>query len=305
MRKSSSGITFIAKEETFASIPTKLGSPLRILDLRAHGGIRVLRPDVGGDDAASRSASHDHPYQRGLRIAHADVGGHDLWTDDSGIELESSTLHMGPNGSARVRARLSWRAPDGALLCSETRTIALASFEGLRLLDVTTRIAATGEGLDFGDVKDGLFALRLADDLAGRTPGTRVFDSEGREGTAIRGQRARWVAHAGRAPGEDGAALPVTVVVLDHPSNPRAPCRWQVRPYGIVAANPFGRSAFEEGSHESRPFRVPAYGAVDLRYRVALADRILSSREVNVLWDEFAGLAARSPDGTARPARSE
>lgn len=295
-RSSSRGITLLAGDETFVALRTDEGRPLRIMDMRAHGDVQVLRPDITDPDLTDALVSRDHPYQRGLRLAHADVDGHDLWTDDSSIALESSTVRMQPDGSARVDARLAWNAPDGTLLCSETRAMTFTSFEGLRLVDIATNLAATGERVTFGDAKDGLFALRLADGIAGRAPGIQVFDSEGREGTAIWGKPARWVAHAGEMRTPDGLTRPVTVAVLDHPDNPRSPCRWQVRPYGIVAANPFGRSAFDDDIRRPGTYRLPAYSALDLRYRVAIADRILSSPEVDELWNEFAGRADQPTD---------
>ena len=64
------------------------------------------------------------------------------------------------------------------------------------------------------------------------------------------GVPARWVAH--RAP-IDGEV--VNVVVFDHPLNFGFPSRWQVRPYGLVAVNPFGRSPSKVCSIE-RPNRM-------------------------------------------------
>ena len=43
---------------------------------------------------------------------------------------------------------------------------------------------------------------------------------------------------------------PVTIVMLDHPSNPGFPTYWHARGYGLFAANPMGEKVFTEGKKE-------------------------------------------------------
>ena len=50
---------------------------------------------------------------------------------------------------------------------------------------------------------------------------------------------ARWTLLGGTS-----TAKPVTVAILDHPSNPGYPTHWHARGYGLFAANPLGDKQF-------------------------------------------------------------
>jgi hypothetical protein len=69
--------------------------------------------------------------------------------------------------------------------------------------------------------------------------------SEGLKGDAVWGTRGRWTMLTGTVEGE-----PVTLVMLDHPSNPGFPTYWHARGYGLFAANPMGEKVFSEGQKE-------------------------------------------------------
>ena len=45
-------------------------------------------------------------------------------------------------------------------------------------------------------------------------------------------------------------AEPVTIAMLDHPSNPNAPTYWHARGYGLFSANVFGRKVFKDDQEE-------------------------------------------------------
>lgn len=296
-RSARTGVTILGDDGLFAEVLVAEGAPLLITDLRAHGGAPVLRPDLRSGDPVDTSVSRDHPYQRGLRVAYGDVNGHDLWTTNESAIVQRTSLDMPADGRAIVAASIDWRAPDGTLLCSETRRTSFASFRDVRFVDVAIRLEATGDGVTFGDTKDGLMALRLSDALApSSSADARSFDSEGRSGTDIWGQEARWVAHAGSIAGEDGEPGDVTVALLDHPENRLSPCRWHVRAYGIMAANPFGLSAFDGTVGDRGRFTIQPYGVLELRYRVVVAGSALSPEELDALWREFGGIETQPED---------
>ena len=46
------------------------------------------------------------------------------------------------------------------------------------------------------------------------------------------------------------APKPVTIAILDHPSNPNSPTYWHARGYGLFAANVFGRKVFDPKQEE-------------------------------------------------------
>ena len=69
----------------------------------------------------------------------------------------------------------------------------------------------------------------------------KYVSSEGKEGDAVWSTRAKWTLLGGTIDGE-----PVTLAILDHPSNVGYPTHWHARGYGLFAANPLGDKQFNE-----------------------------------------------------------
>ena len=72
---------------------------------------------------------------------------------------------------------------------------------------------------------------------------------------------------------------PVTVAILDHPSNVGYPTHWHARGYGLFAANPLGDKQFNEKTDFN--YTLDAGKSVTFKYRVlilgsATPDRIES-----------------------------
>jgi hypothetical protein len=70
----------------------------------------------------------------------------------------------------------------------------------------------------------------------------------------------------------------VRVEVVDAERNLRHPTWWHARQYGLLAANPFGRRAFE-GQGESGAVTVTRNSPLRLRYAVNLATGLGSGAE--------------------------
>lgn len=289
--------------EDFVQLLVERGSPLIVQELRAHGGRDVLREDrLDPRVSVSPATSADHPEHRSMWVGHGDVNGHDLWFDGPGGAIVTDHRLFAPReGRAEIVARLAWRDSSGKLLCNERRRFVIESFETVRFVTVEIELNAAGEDVVFGDTKDGFFALRLADwfRTAGNTSRAYAVARIGAEGDELVssgasgasagelwGVPARWIAH--RAP-IDGEV--VNVVVFDHPENYGFPARWQVRPYGLVAANPFGVESFGGSIEEDRrgALALGPYEKVVLRYRVVLAVESMDAESIEVLWRQFAG----------------
>lgn len=277
-------VLLLAGEDDFARLDLGPLEPASITELRAPGGAHVLR----GFPARPRTGeSRDHPEQTGMWVAHADFDGHDVWRDGGAFATEH-TLRLTRDGAARVTARMDWRTPDGERVCGERRTYTFRATPDRRMVDVVVRIEATGSGLALGDAKDAFFAMRLSDEFQLRTAEAEAFSSKGARGDRLYGDRARWVACVGTLAGEDGAAAPVTVCILDHPGNAQHPPAWNARPYGLVAANPFAVTAFADDGAPLQPTVLDAYEMMTLRYRVVLVRERLDFNAAEALWTEYA-----------------
>lgn len=289
LRSGGRSVQVIANDATFARVVLSPAEPAVIEELRGHGGRQILRgfplnPRVG--------ESVDHPEHLSMWTAHGSVSGFDLWKRVSGPRLTGHALRMRPEGRAVIDMELDWRAPDGSVLCNESRKYTFQSDDLLRTIDVNHQLTATGNGVTFGDVREGFFALRLQDGLRIDGGRARVLTSLKIEGRDPYGQSARWIAYSAPLADEQGVEEDVTVCIFDSPRNPGYPTHWFARPYGLVAANPFARTAFEDPDRLTEltapeGFRLKAYASASFLYRVVVARGELDGDEIEELWKAF------------------
>ena len=180
----------------------------------------------------------DHPHHRGMWFAHGDVGGHDFWHDPA------CRIHVREHeivGGDTVRFIADWISPEGRL-ATETRTHRFSGGPRTNRIDTEIELVPAGDSLEFGDTKEGCFAMRLAPTLRVEGPRARgrLENAEGLQDQACWGRRSRFVLAEGPI---DGRLVRVTVE--DGEPNPWFPSHWHARNYGLLAMNPFGRRAFE------------------------------------------------------------
>jgi hypothetical protein len=191
----------------------------------------------------------DHPHHRSLWFAHGDVNGIDFWSEAKGA---GKVVHRGfdiveaKSGVGTIKARNDWVDRDDKLVCSEERTLRFCVSPvnpASRIIDFEAVILASEQDLVFGDTKEGMMAIRLAESmrLKGIASAGRIINSEGDRDNATWGKRAKWCDYYGPSDGKTAG-----VAILDHPSNHAHPTWWHVRDYGLFAANPFGRHDFEK-----------------------------------------------------------
>jgi hypothetical protein len=264
----------------------------------------------------------DHPHQVGLWLNYGDVNGVDFWNNSEALSPEEAarmgtirheavrTARGGEEGVLEVEA--DWVMPDGHTVLDESTRFVFGGGDGVRRIDrVTTLTAPSGGGpVVFADNKEGVLGLRVAralempseepevfTDSSGRPTTVPTLDnegvngtyssSEGLEGDAVWGTRARWVALWGRVDGED-----VVLLILDHPANPGSPTYWHARGYGLFAANPLGQKVFSEGREVLNFTLEPGQSAV-FRYRVLVLSSPFSADTAEAAWKDF---AAESPE---------
>jgi Methane oxygenase PmoA len=210
---------------------------------------------------------HDHPHHQGLWFGHQIVNGYNFWTvaPTSGkIVQESLVVATSGKDSGSITTQNKWVATNGAIILRDERTLRFYNRASDRIMDFEITLKATEDDVTFGDDKDGMMAIRVAETMRvlkpvakGEKPkpgdghivlSTGVSD-DGESAAAAKaakreaitwGKRADWCDYYGPVDGKT-----VGVAIFDHPSNPRHPTWWHVRDYGLFAANPFGQSHFE------------------------------------------------------------
>jgi hypothetical protein len=105
-----------------------------------------------------------------------------------------------------------------------------------------------------------------------------------RREAATWGKRAAWCDYHGPVDGKL-----VGIAIMDHPTNPRHPTWWQVRDYGLFAANPFGQHDFEALKNQrAGELKILAGQNVRFRYRVVFHEGDEQQARIAALYDEYA-----------------
>jgi hypothetical protein len=273
--------------------PTTVMKPV-LFPLRTADGIVVTR----GFPLEPRPGERvDHPHHVGLWLNHSNVNGLDFWNNSYAIP-EKDRPHMGTvlhraitkaqggAGEGVLEVTSDWVKPDGKPLLRESTRFVFHAAPNVRAIDRITTLTAVDTTVTFHDNKDGMLGLRVrreleqpADkpetftDAAGRPTTVKVLDnkgvtgkyvsSEGKEGDAVWSTRGKWTLLGGTVEGE-----PVTLAILDHPSNPGYPTHWHARGYGLFAANPLGDK--ELGDPKAFNFALEPGKSVTFKYRVLI-----------------------------------
>ncbi|HSK09759.1 MAG TPA: PmoA family protein, partial [Vicinamibacterales bacterium] len=258
----------------------------------------------------------DHPHQVGLWFNYGDVNGADFWNNSDAIAPadrpkmgtivhKAVTAVRSGADQGELETEMDWVMGDGTVVIREHTRFVFRGGAGWRSVDRITRLQASDRRVALTDNKEGVLGLRVAraleipsnapavfTDAGGRPTTVASMDnagvngdyltSEGKRGEAVWGTRARWCALSGRV-GEE----PVTVAILDHPSNPGFPTYWHARGYGLFAANPLGQKALSDGKEELN-LAIEPHQAVTFRYRVLILSEIAAADRVENAYKEFA-----------------
>jgi Family of unknown function (DUF6807) len=258
----------------------------------------------------------DHPHQVGLWFTYGDVNGIDFWNNSDAIKPEDrpkmgTIVHKAVtavrDGAAKgeLETDMDWILSDGKVVLREHTLFVFRGGAAFRSVDRITRLQALDERVALPDNKEGVFGLRVAralempsktpevfTDASGRATTVKSMDntgvngdyltSEGKRGEAVWGTRGRWCTLSGRV-GEE----PVTIAILDHPSNPGFPTYWHARGYGLFAANPLGQKALSDGK-ESLNFALAPHEGATFRYRVLILSEMATADRAEAAYKEFA-----------------
>jgi len=218
--------------------------------------------EPGPEEARDR---RDHPHHKSLWFTHGDVNGVDFWADGKGKVVHDKFLEVtsGPQAGI-IKAQNSYIAPDGKIVCTDTRTHRFQSTSDGTIMDWEITIHASHGEVVLGDTKEGSMAIRLASTmrLEGEVGQGHIVNSEGVRDGDTWAKRAACCDYYGPVNGDV-----VGGAIFDHPGNPRHPTWWHVRDYGLFAANPFGIHDFERKPAGTGNLVVPAGESVTFKWR--------------------------------------
>ena len=251
--------------------------------LRATDGTMVTR-DVSNPTLL--------PEHRGVWMSFGDVDGVNFWAEEAKIENVSVNV-VDPKGNpASMEIVNHWKTDSRTILVERTLVTVYAN----RLIEYETQLSGDSQAVMLGDCKEGLFGVRVAPQLS-EEGGGRMINADGLRGEeACWGKTGDWVDFSGEIYGKTYG-----VTVMDHPSNPRR-ARYQLRGYGLLAANPLAASSLTDGTLSPAPLPLAANETFKLRYAVYVHDGDAAAGRVAEVYDAFRGIsrgsAASSADGT-------
>ncbi|MCF1715124.1 PmoA family protein [Flavihumibacter sp. RY-1] len=259
----------------------------------------------------------DHPHHVGLWLNYESVNGLDFWNNSTAIPFEKRAsygsifhqeiLKQEARGDQAILVVLTlWKNKAGELQLKEKTEFLFTVIGDQWQVQRSTTLTAADKQVIFKDVKDGMLAIRVARELEQPSKEASSFvdangivtkvdqlpaenitglytSSEGLTGDAVWSSRARWVMLNGKI-----KAAPVTVAMMDHPSNIGYPTYWHARGYGLFALNPLGAAIFSNGK-ESRNQVLEPGQSIQFKYKIVIqGGKNLSAAEMNRLADKFA-----------------
>jgi cyanophycinase len=210
-----------------------------------------------------KGESQDHPHHAGIFFAYDRVNGNNFWLNTSRtphIQHIRFTEVQGGEGRGRLGVVAHWVAKDGTVLLEERRDMIFRAGPDAYAIDFHIDLVAQKDPVVFGDTKEGLLAIRVADwmrepfekkggviGISGSGNG-KYLSADGDEGEKdVWGKRARWVSLQASNDGKE-----VGVAIFDHPSSVNNPTYWHARGYGLFAANPLGQGVFEASRSQDK-----------------------------------------------------
>jgi hypothetical protein len=262
----------------------------------------------------------DHPHHTGIWLNYESVNGLDFWNNSTAIPVErrdhyGTIIHQeivskkASGNRASLATKAIWVRPDNKPLFDEFTffNFSADTKENNFIIDRITTLTAKDTAVIFKDVKDGMFAIRVARELelpskektsfvddkgnvttvppSGADVTGMYYSSNGAKGDSVWGTKGEWVMLTGKKDGKN-----ITIGMFDHPSNVGYPTYWHARGYGLFALNPLGRKVFSNGKEELN-FSLKPGESVTFRYRVVVhSGEFLTNDDMNKLFEDFKGV---------------
>lgn len=239
----------------------------------------------------------DHPHHTGIWLNYESVNGLDFWNNSTAIPAERRgrygtifhrglTRYLSNEKNARISVVADWVRADNKELLYENSQYTFTVEGNDFIIDRVTRLIAADTTVVFKDVKDGMFAIRVARELelpskeaskfvddkgnitnvppSGNDVTGMYYGSTGLKGDSVWGSKGNWAMLSGKKDGKD-----ITIAIIDHPLNPGYPAYWHARGYGLFSVNPLGRKVFSNGKEELN-FTLQPGRDVTFRYRIVI-----------------------------------
>jgi hypothetical protein len=268
------GATVYVDGEVFTRYLKRSGTRPVLWPLNGPTGAPVTRRyPVAGRGPGEET---DHIHHRSVWIGYEGINGGDFWTEpepgatrhfENGTVAHREFVRLDSNDRiAVIGTRNDWLDASGSAIAHDQRLLQFGATADARWIDYRIQLWSNDQPLTIGDTKEGMFAVRVASTMrVDAKEGGRIVNSRGQINEDAWGKQAEWVDYHGPVEGER-----VGIAIFAHPKSKLGLPHWHVRPYGLFAANPFGKAAYTGNAGDDGSRTIPAGEKVDLRYRIYL-----------------------------------
>lgn len=244
--------------------------------VRAADGTILTRPIEPGEK--------EHPHHKGIWISVDEVNHSKHWVEKEVIRNKSVDGKINAAGNAVLQIENDWLNGEGTPLLHESTEFTITPD---RLIVAKIRLRMIDRDVTFGDTKEGMFGLRIAQSMR-ELKGGRVIGSTGLKTAAANwGKPAGWIDYTGEVNGKTYG-----VTLMDSPQNFR-PSRYHVRDYGLFTLSPFGEGAYQDDAKLAQPVALnDSRPELTLTYGLVVHTGELSPAELQELYGRFTKLMA-------------
>jgi hypothetical protein len=241
--------------------------------------------------------SNDHPHHMGIFFAYDKVNNDGFWNNRvSPPQIKHVKTTKMENGQLSTISR--WVGKTGNTLLEEKRDMIFSATANQYVIDFNIELIARAaaeqdeaghnDTVVFGDTKEGMFAMRVADWLSEAKGTGRYLASDGNVSEPnIWGKKMPWVRLEGQKDGKT-----IGIAIFNHPSSILFPTYWHARAYGLFAANPFGQLDFLKGRNveNAQPLNFTLYPGKSavFRYRMIIYEGEKSAEQLNAEFERYA-----------------
>lgn len=278
---------------TMAAEGVLLTKPV-LFPLRTPSGITVTR---GWPFEKIEGEKQDHPHHIGLYFTYDRINGSNFWNNSKqplpAIKHVRAKIATDAKGNPALATIANWIGKDNDALLTERRLTSFIPGRDQHIIDIDIELEAIADKVEFGDTKEGMFAIRLAQWLTENTDsryqlGTGAYLScngdEKEQG--VWGKRAEWVRIEGN---KDGVT--VGIAILNHPASTNYPTYWHARGYGAFSANPLGQYAFQKSRKldNPKPFNLTLKNGekASFKFRVIIYDGLRTKQQLDNEFREY------------------
>jgi len=267
----------------------KLTKPI-LYPMKSPSGLVITR---GFPFETIPGESTDHPHHTGLFFTYDKVNRDGFWNNTTSppqIKHVKTTQTKSGGGTGTLSVVLHWVSRKGNVLLEEKRDMVFSAEPNQYTVDFNIVLTAQNEKVVFGDTKEGMFAIRVADWLREEGGTGEYLNSEGaKQESSVWGRRAKWLRLEGQKDGKT-----IGIAIFNHPDGVNYPTYWMARGYGLFSANPLGQHHFQKatGMKNPQPLNLtlrPGESAV-FRFRILLYEGSRTTEELGYCFNNFCAL---------------